>query len=70
MARAVFISKPSEISFAEAMSRLRMWLDNKKIQPTAFRVSTDKEIGFEIGFNDDNEATIFNAGFEWRLPPI
>jgi outer membrane lipoprotein-sorting protein len=68
--RAVFISKPAEVSFAEAMSRLRMWLDNRKVQPTSFRLTTaGQEHGFEISFEHAHEAAVFDASFAWHLPP-
>jgi hypothetical protein len=66
---AVFLPMPSDVSFAEAMSRLRMWFDNKKIQPTTFRLKHGEATGFEIGFQNESEASTFDAGFDWCLPP-
>lgn len=67
---AVFLSKPSDISFAEAMSRLRMWFDNKKIQPSTFRLRpAGEETGFEISFQHAHEAAAFDVGFGWHQPP-
>jgi hypothetical protein len=66
---AVFLPMPSEVTFAEAMSRLRMWFDHKKIQPRDFRLAGGAATGFEIQFQNEREASAFDAGFDWRLPP-
>jgi hypothetical protein len=66
---AVFIPKPSKVSFAEAMVRLRLWFDHKKIQPTGFRLRPGDETGFEISFQSTEEASAFDAGFAWSAPP-
>ena len=67
---AVFIPKPAEVSFAEAMSRLRMWLDNKKVQTSGFRLRQTAEEGFEISFQSEHDAAAFDADFAWHLPPV
>ena len=60
----VFVAKPFEISYADAMRGLRVWLDHKKIQPAAFKVATGGKIGFEITFSTEQEALVFSR-FEW-----
>ena len=65
---AIFLPKPSEISFSEAMSRLRLWLDHEKIQPTAFRLRPGDEVGFEISFRSEGDTSAFDAGFGWHVP--
>ena len=61
----VFIAKPFEISYADAMRGLRVWLDHKKIQPAAFKVATPGgQIGFELTFSTEQEALAFRR-FEW-----
>lgn len=35
----VFVSKPKHISYAEAMSRMRMWLDFRKIETSSFKLA-------------------------------
>ena len=60
----VFVAKPFEISYADAMRGLRVWLDHKKIQPAAFKVASDGKIGFEITFSTEQEAQAFRR-FEW-----
>lgn len=67
---AVFLTKPSEVSFAEAMSRLRMWFDHKKIQPTGFRLQPGDETGFEISFQSEGDASAFGTSFGWHVPPV
>ena len=61
----VFVAKPFEMSYADAMSRLRTWLDHQKIQPTGFKIATEARIGFEITFLTEQEAQAFEC-FEWR----
>jgi hypothetical protein len=56
----VRIAKPASLSFGEAMSRQRAWLDTNKIQPITFKPDfLDGLIGFEIGFTNEREATLF-----------
>jgi hypothetical protein len=37
----VFVSKPEHISYAEAMSRMRMWLDFRKIETSSFKLAPE-----------------------------
>ena len=60
----VFVAKPFEISYADAMRGLRTWLDHKKLQPAGFKVAGDGKIGFEITFSTEQDALAFR-GFEW-----
>jgi hypothetical protein len=60
----VFVAKPFEMSYADAMRDLRVWFDHKKIQPAAFKVASDGKIGFEITFLTEREALAFRQ-FEW-----
>lgn len=50
-ATTVFVVKPFDMSYADAMRGLRMWFDYKKIQPNGFKIGTDGRIGFEIVFS-------------------
>jgi hypothetical protein len=59
----VFLPKPAHITYGEAMSRVRMWLDHRKIQPAGFRLAADGRIGFEIVFHGDHDATCFQREF-------
>ena len=60
----VRISKPATVSFAEAMSQYRVWLDAKKIQPAMFKPDYfHGVIGFEIGFHNEHEAELFDREF-------
>ena len=63
-ATTVFVAKPSEMTYADAMRGLRMWLDYKKVQPAAFKITTDGRIGFEIGFATERDAQVFEL-FDW-----
>ena len=38
----VFVRKPSALSFGEAMSSVRTWLDHRKIQPSEASPQTDE----------------------------
>ena len=59
-----FVPKPFGLSYAEAMTQLRMWLDARKVQPADFRITADGKIGFEIGFLSEHDAQTFDL-FEW-----
>ena len=52
-------------SFGEAMSAVRIWLDRRNIRPTSFLPITqiDSGIGFQIGFNNEDEAHLFEREF-------
>ena len=61
----VRVEKQSEGSFGETMSLIRSWLDHRHIQPTSFQSVADAQsgVGFEIGFNSEDEAHLFKAAF-------
>lgn len=64
----VFVPKPSSLSFGEAMSRVRIWLDHRKIHPSGFRLAANFDrIGLEISFRNETEVTAFRE-FVW--PPV
>jgi len=46
----LFVAKPFDMSYADAMRGLHIWLDHTKIQPAGFKVATDGKIGFDITF--------------------
>jgi len=60
----VFVAKPFEISYADAMGGLRVWFDHEKFQPATFKVASDGKIGFEITFSTEQEAWAFRR-FKW-----
>src|SRR5215469_2410722 len=60
----VFVAKPFEVSYADAMRGLRIWLDYKKLQPTSFRITTEGRIGFEISFSTERDVADFGP-FAW-----
>jgi hypothetical protein len=64
MALTVFVPKPSDVTYADAMGRLRMWLDYKKVQPVGFRITAGGEVGFEISFSSERDAQAFEL-FDW-----
>jgi hypothetical protein len=60
----VHIPKPASISYGQAMSEQRAWLDRNKIEPSSYRPAyQDGVIGFEIGFKTEDEATLFDRQF-------
>lgn len=64
----VFVPKPSSLSFGEAMSRVRIWLDHTKIEPCGFKLAANfNRIGLEISFRNETEVTAFRE-FVW--PPV
>ena len=52
-------------SFGVTMNAVRIWLDHRDIRPTSFLPITqiDSGIGFEIGFNNEDEAHLFEREF-------
>ena len=61
----VQIERTPGSSFGETMSAVRIWLDHRDIRPTSFLPITqiDSGIGFEIGFNKEDEAHLFEREF-------
>ena len=63
----VFVSKPIGLSFGEALSRLRTWLDGNQIEPASFMIAEEGPIGFQLRFSSDKDAAAFSA-FDWSSP--
>ena len=61
----VHVEKRPGGSFGETMNDIRSWLDRRKIQPVLFQpVASDRSgVGFEIGFNSEEEAHRFEREF-------
>ena len=61
----VQIEKKPGSSFGESMNAVRIWLDHRDIRSTSFLPITqiDRGIGFEIGFNSEDEALLFEREF-------
>jgi hypothetical protein len=58
-------------AFGDTLNEIRTWLDHSKIQPASFKpVAQDSGVGFEIGFNNEGEARLFEHAFlaSTRLP--
>jgi hypothetical protein len=66
---AVLVPKPANLSFSEAMSRYRSWLDANNIEPLLFKSAnlTDGTLGFEIVFRTESEAELFDSQFDPRF---
>jgi hypothetical protein len=47
------------------MKIIRTWLDRRHIQPASFNpvANARRGVGFEIGFNSENEALLFERDF-------
>jgi hypothetical protein len=62
----------SEGSFGATMNVIRSWLDHRKIEPASFKsvVEADSGVGFEIAFNSENEARLFEQAFRAEPKPI
>ena len=60
-------TKPGEPkgSFGETMNTVRTWLDHRHIQPVSFLpiTNTRSGVGFEISFNSEEEAHLFEREF-------
>ena len=59
-------------AFGDTMNEIRTWLDHCKIQPASFKpvALADSGVGFEISFNSEAEAHLFEDAFRvsTRLP--
>jgi hypothetical protein len=59
-------------AFGDTLNEIRTWLDHCKIQPASFKpvAQADSGVGFEIGFNGEDEAHLFEDAFRssTRLP--
>ena len=65
-ANTVFIAKPSDMTYTDAMTHLRAWLDYRKVQPCGFKITAGNQIGFEISFSSERDAQAFEL-FDWRV---
>jgi hypothetical protein len=61
----VRVEKKPEGSFGGIMSEIRAWLDHWKIEPVSFRpvAKADSGVGFEIAFNSEDQAHLFEREF-------
>jgi hypothetical protein len=61
----VRVEKKPAGSFGETMNVIRSWLDHRQIQPVSFTpvANARSGIGFEIGFNSEDEAHLFKEAF-------
>jgi hypothetical protein len=52
-------------AFGDTMNEIRTWLDHCKIQPASFKpvAQADSGVGFEICFNSEDEAHLFEGAF-------
>jgi hypothetical protein len=60
----VRVEKP-ETALADAMTNMRIWLDNHEIKPVEFKIAmTDVAgIAFDIRFQSEDEANLFQQAF-------
>ena len=66
-ARTVFLPKPLDLTYGDAMSCLRNWLDDRRMQACGFRITAEGRIDFEISFSQELDATRFET-FTWPRP--
>jgi hypothetical protein len=66
--RTVFVSKPLNMGYNDAMSRLRQWLDSKRLESTGFKITAEGPIGFEISFSSEHDAAEFQLALARRSP--
>ena len=61
----VRVEKRPGRSFGAIMNEIRTWLDHRKIQPASFNsvFNARRDVGFEIGFNSEDEALLFEREF-------
>ena len=56
---------PGGGTFGGTMKDIRSWLDHRKIRPALFKpvANAQSGVGFEIGFNSEDEAHLFEREF-------
>ena len=61
----VRIENTPEGSFGVTMNDIRVWLDHQKIEPASFKpvAKAGHGIGFEFGFNSEEQARLFAQAF-------
>jgi hypothetical protein len=61
----VRVEKQPGDTFSGTMNVIRMWLDHRHIQPVSFKpvANARSGVGFEVGFNSENEAHLFEREF-------
>ena len=61
----VHVQKKPGLSFGELMRDARFWLDRNEIQAASFNAVTSAVtgVGFDIGFNIEDDALIFKQAF-------
>jgi len=61
----VRVEKKPDGSFVDIMNAIRTWLDHRKIEPVSFVpvAKADRGLGFEIAFNSEDEAHLFEQEF-------
>ena len=63
----VRVEKKPGRSFGAIINDIRTWLDHRKIEPISFEpvAKADRGVGFEIGFNSEDEAHLFEQEFNF-----
>jgi hypothetical protein len=61
----VRVEKKPDVSFGDIMNAIRTWLDHRNIEPVSFEpaAEADRGVGFEIAFNSQDEAHLFEREF-------
>ena len=61
----VHVEKKPGLSFGEIMRDARFWLDHHQIEAASFKPITSAAagIGFDIGFNSEDDALLFKQAF-------
>ena len=61
----VRVEKQPGDTFGGTMNVIRIWLDHRHIQPVSFLpiTNTRSGVGFEISFNSEEEAHLFEREF-------
>jgi hypothetical protein len=62
----VRVEKKPESSFGATMNEIRTWLDHRRIDAVSFKpvAKADRGVGFEIAFNTEDEAFLFEREFQ------
>ena len=63
----VRVEKQPDGTFGGTMNFIRIWLDHRHIQPVSSNpvANAQRGVGFEIGFNSEDEAHLFEREFAY-----
>jgi hypothetical protein len=65
--RMISLAKPPNMTFSEAMRCLQLWMAERKLHPSSFKIAADVVGGFELSFTSERDALALDV-FQWPPP--